>query len=280
MRGSCERRAVTPSPPPSPQTGRGSPTELWRCCASSSPERDGNDVGIGMNVVGGSGRGAARQGPFIGRPLPRFEDLRLVRGQGRYTDDVSVEGQAYAVFVRSPHAHADLVSIDVSAARRLPGVLAVLTGPHYLADGHVGIAHHPNPADANDVRISHLFADAGTQDPRPRPAADRGRPRALRRRSGGDGGGGDARGCARRRRGGRGRVPGVAGGDRRRGSARRWCADAVAGGAGQSRLRKYVRRPRRGRLRARRRPPRGGADHPQPAYVQRLHGAARGGRQP
>ena len=100
---------------------------------------------------GGSARRVS--GPFIGRPLPRFEDLRLVRGQGRYTDDVSVEGQAFAVFVRSPHAHARVVSIDVSAARGRPGVLAVLTGNDYVADGHIGMSHHPNPADANDIRI-------------------------------------------------------------------------------------------------------------------------------
>jgi carbon-monoxide dehydrogenase large subunit len=96
----------------------------------------------------------ARRGPFIGRPLPRFEDLRLVRGAGRYTDDVSVPQQAFAVFVRAPHAHARIVAIDTSAARTHGGVLAVLTGADYLADGHVGMAHFPNPADAVDIRVS------------------------------------------------------------------------------------------------------------------------------
>jgi carbon-monoxide dehydrogenase large subunit len=94
-----------------------------------------------------------QRGPFIGRPMPRFEDLRLVRGAGNYTDDISVPEQAYAVFVRTPHAHARVVSIDVSAARARPGVLAVLTGVHYMADGHIGMAHMPNPADAHDVKI-------------------------------------------------------------------------------------------------------------------------------
>ena len=70
--------------------------------------------------------GSRQRGPFIGRPMPRFEDLRLVRGAGNYTDDISVPEQAYAVFVRTPHAHARVVSIDVSAARARPGVLAVL----------------------------------------------------------------------------------------------------------------------------------------------------------
>src|SRR5499426_889164 len=112
------------------------------------PGRDGN--GMDSKVASNAG---ARRGPFIGRPMPRFEDLRLVRGAGRYTDDLSVEGQVYAVFVRSPHAHARIVSIDPSAARSRPRVLAVLTGADYAADGHIGMAHHPNPADAHNVRV-------------------------------------------------------------------------------------------------------------------------------
>jgi carbon-monoxide dehydrogenase large subunit len=85
--------------------------------------------------------------------MPRFEDLRLVRGAGRYTDDVSVPGQIYAVFVRSPHAHARIVAIDTAAAKAKPGVVAVLTGADYVADGFIGMAHMPNPADAHDVKI-------------------------------------------------------------------------------------------------------------------------------
>ncbi len=90
-------------------------------------------------------------GPYIGRPLPRFEDLRLVRGAGRYTDDISVPGQAYAAFVRSPHAHANLRAIDVTRARAGRGVLAVLTASDYLADGHGGLSQMPNPNDAIDI---------------------------------------------------------------------------------------------------------------------------------
>jgi len=94
----------------------------------------------------------------VGRPMPRFEDLRLVRGAGRYTDDVSVAGQAFAVFVRAPHAHADIVRIDTEAARACPGVVAVFTGADYVADGHIGMSHFPNPADAIDVRIPSFRA--------------------------------------------------------------------------------------------------------------------------
>ena len=97
---------------------------------------------------------SARTGPFIGRAMPRFEDLRFVRGSGNYTDDLSLPDQSYAAFVRAPHAHARIMSIDTSAARRSPGVIAVLVGEDYLADGHVGMAHLPNPADAHDVTIS------------------------------------------------------------------------------------------------------------------------------
>ncbi len=90
-------------------------------------------------------------GPYIGRPMPRFEDLRLVRGAGRYTDDIAVDGQAYAAFVRSPHAHAAIRSVDAGAARAMPGVLAVLTGADYRADGLGGLSQMPNPNDAIDI---------------------------------------------------------------------------------------------------------------------------------
>src|SRR5215212_5696994 len=97
-------------------------------------------------------RKGSDQGPFIGQPLPRFEDLRLVRGKGRYTDDISLPDEAYAAFVRSPHAHARIVRIDKSAALGAPGTLAVLTAEDYLTDGYLGVPHMPNPVDAIDVR--------------------------------------------------------------------------------------------------------------------------------
>ncbi len=92
-------------------------------------------------------------GRYIGRPMPRFEDLRLVRGAGQYSDDVAMPGQAYAVFVRSPHAHARIKRIDTTAARAMPGVLAVLTGADYVADGLRGALQRPNPADAIDIKV-------------------------------------------------------------------------------------------------------------------------------
>ena len=71
----------------------------------------------------------------IGQPVLRFEDPRLLRGQGRFVNDVNLHGQAHAVFVRSPHAHAKIRSIDVEVAKKAPGVAAVLTGHDVLADG-------------------------------------------------------------------------------------------------------------------------------------------------
>src|SRR5258705_806304 len=71
----------------------------------------------------------------IGQSVSRLEDPRLVQGLGRYSDDVNLPRQAYAVVVRSPHAHARIRSIDPAAALRAPGVLAVLTGADLATDG-------------------------------------------------------------------------------------------------------------------------------------------------
>lgn len=90
---------------------------------------------------------------MIGHPIARLEDRRLVLGQGLYTDDIDLPGQAYAVFLRSPHAHARITAINTKAARAAPGVLAVLTAEDYLADGCKPIRHAANPPDANDVSL-------------------------------------------------------------------------------------------------------------------------------
>lgn len=63
----------------------------------------------------------------VGQPLRRREDPRLVRGEGRFVDDLSFVNESYTAFVRSPHAHARIMGIDVSAAAALPGVIGVLT---------------------------------------------------------------------------------------------------------------------------------------------------------
>lgn len=75
----------------------------------------------------------------IGQSVPRKEDGRFITGKGRYTDDIKQVGQSHAYFVRSPHAHADVVSIDVEEALSAPGVIAVLTGADVTADGLGGL---------------------------------------------------------------------------------------------------------------------------------------------
>src|SRR5215472_10532435 len=71
----------------------------------------------------------------IGQAVPRFEDLRLVRGGGRYVDDISLPGMAFGHVLRSPHAHARIRAIDTSKAKAAPGVLTVLTGADWAASG-------------------------------------------------------------------------------------------------------------------------------------------------
>src|SRR6266850_4340557 len=71
----------------------------------------------------------------IGQSVRRVEDARLLRGLGRYSDDVDLPRQAYAALVHSPFAHARIVGIDARAALKSPGVLAVLTGADVAADG-------------------------------------------------------------------------------------------------------------------------------------------------
>jgi aerobic carbon-monoxide dehydrogenase large subunit len=70
----------------------------------------------------------------IGASVVRKEDKRFITGKGRYVDDVKLVGMSYAHFVRSPHAHAKVKSIDSSEAMKMPGVIAVLTGSELVAD--------------------------------------------------------------------------------------------------------------------------------------------------
>jgi carbon-monoxide dehydrogenase large subunit len=70
----------------------------------------------------------------IGAPVRRLEDYRFITGSGQYVDDINRPGQSYAVFVRSPHAHARIRKIDTTAARSAPGVLGIFTGQDLAAD--------------------------------------------------------------------------------------------------------------------------------------------------
>jgi carbon-monoxide dehydrogenase large subunit len=92
-------------------------------------------------------------GSGIGQPVRRREDLRLVRGAGRYTADENLPGQVYAAMVRSPHAHAAIRAIATDKAKTTPGVLAVLTGADFAADGLHQIPHKPWSPHPAETRL-------------------------------------------------------------------------------------------------------------------------------
>ena len=100
------------------------------------PARAARHESGGRGRVARAGRDRGPVTSFgIGAPVRRREDFRLLTGQGRYADDVNAPGQAYAAFVRSPHAHADVVAIDAAPALAVAGVLGVFTGRDLVADG-------------------------------------------------------------------------------------------------------------------------------------------------
>jgi len=105
----------------------------------------------------------------VGQSVPRSEDPRLLKGYGNYIDDVNLAFQAHAFMVRAPHAHADILSIDASGAEGAPGVVAVLTGADYEADG-MGVISGPSPRKRRDG--SAMFRP-------PRPALTRDRVRHV-----------------------------------------------------------------------------------------------------
>ena len=131
----------------------------------------------------------------IGQSVRRREDPRLLTGRGRYFDDLKLADQLHAAIVRSPHAHADIKSIDARAALQMPGVHAVLTGEDYEADG---LGTHAVDGALQEARRQPDVSAA--------PAGDRHRSRAACRLSGRGGGRRYARPRPRRRRARRGRL--------------------------------------------------------------------------
>ena len=89
----------------------------------------------------------------IGQAVQRKEDLRFLTGRGSYGDDLVLPNLAHAVLVRSPHAHARIKSIGKSAAEKAPGVIAVLTGADFIADGLKPIPHNPGVVGPPDVVV-------------------------------------------------------------------------------------------------------------------------------
>ena len=88
----------------------------------------------------------------VGQPVRRTEDPVLVQGQGRYTDDINMAGQAYAVFVRSRHGHGVIKGIDTAAAKAMPGVLAIYTGADLAAYGNMKCAVPFKNRDGSEMK--------------------------------------------------------------------------------------------------------------------------------
>jgi carbon-monoxide dehydrogenase large subunit len=111
----------------------------------------------------------------FGQPVRRREDPRLLTGRGRFSDDFDLPGQVHAHFVRSPHAHARVRGIDATAALRVPGVIAVLTGREAAADGLAGIPHRPVPTNPNEFPLGGREGSPIFVAPYPPLPADRAR---------------------------------------------------------------------------------------------------------
>src|SRR5207244_10075439 len=88
----------------------------------------------------------------IGQPVHRTEDPVLVQGHRRYTDDLNLPKQAYAAFVRSRHAHGVIKGIDSSAAKGMPGVLAIYTGADLAAYGTMKCAVAFKNRDGSEMK--------------------------------------------------------------------------------------------------------------------------------
>jgi carbon-monoxide dehydrogenase large subunit len=93
----------------------------------------------------------ARQG-FIGQSVERREDARFLTGRGQYTDDISLQGQTYGYFLRSPYAHARITSLDTAEAAKAPGVLGIFTGEHFKAVGGLPCGWLINSLDGQPMK--------------------------------------------------------------------------------------------------------------------------------
>jgi len=93
----------------------------------------------------------ARQG-FIGQSVVRREDTRFLTGVGQYTDDITLPQQSHGVFLRSPHAHARITSLDTTAAAAAPGVLGIFTGEHFKDIGGLPCGWLINNIDGSPMK--------------------------------------------------------------------------------------------------------------------------------
>ena len=92
----------------------------------------------------------------IGQPVSRLEDPMLLRGDGIYTDDINLDGQAYAYVLRSPFAHGHIRKLDVNAAAMSDGVLCVLTAKELVATNSFAVNTQSTPSDIAAALTSNL----------------------------------------------------------------------------------------------------------------------------
>ena len=113
------------------------------------------------------------KGTYVGQSIPRKEDGRLVQGQGVFVDDMKRHNMGYIHFVRSPYAHARILSVDVSAALEAPGVLGTLTGDEVaiLTEPFFQIA----PAPGGNSRTTRWPSGARASSATPWPPSSRAR---------------------------------------------------------------------------------------------------------
>jgi len=114
----------------------------------------------------------ARQG-FIGQSVERREDGRFLTGKGQYTDDITLQGQTHACFLRSPYAHARITRLHTTAAAAAPGVLGVFTGEHFKAVGGLPCGWLINSLDGNPMKEPKHPVLAGYQGGKVRYVGDR-----------------------------------------------------------------------------------------------------------
>src|SRR5689334_22385046 len=88
----------------------------------------------------------------VAKAVPRTEDPRLLRGGGRYIDDIQLPNMVYGYLLRSPHAHAKIRHVDVKKARSAPGVLDIITGADYAAAGLGTMPYIANPMPGFDPK--------------------------------------------------------------------------------------------------------------------------------
>ena len=98
-------------------------------------------------------------GNYVGKPIKRTEDSRFIQGKGKYVSNLKIPGMLHAAILRSPYAHATILSIDTSEAEAMEGVVAVFTGKDMVADGIGSIPCGFNPPDIHVAPHMALTVD-------------------------------------------------------------------------------------------------------------------------